>query len=227
MAKKKPASAAPKSKAGHTKGGRPAPGGRTIVPDDYDQMAKLYGTGCTYAQIAREFGVAPNTIATHFKNNIFPMIQASSTRSLESELLKITQLERVAWECFHSKKPAERRKLIKNEIAKIRETSEEERKEIKYLLEESLTTVHRNRDKGWLDIVKWCVEVRCRLEGHFAAVKVRVQHEEYRVAGKSPAEGMAAMMQRITEKVQERRKYESRLQESGVSFGEIVEPSDN
>ncbi|NOY41178.1 MAG: hypothetical protein GXP26_04995 [Planctomycetes bacterium] len=32
--------------------------------------------------------------------------------------------------------------------------------------------------------------------------------EEYRVAGKSPAEGMAAMMERIAAKVKERREYE-------------------
>ncbi len=225
MAKKKPA--ARKSKAGYPKGGRPAPDQHKIVPDDYDDMAKLYGTGCTFAQIARKYNVGPNAVANHFKNNIFPRIQASSVRSLESELLKITALERVAWQCFYSKEPYERRELVRSEIAKLKGKTEAQRKTIENLLEQSLTTVHRHHDKSLLDIVEWCIDTRCKLEGHYAAVKVRVQHEEYRVAGKSPAEGMSDLMQRIHTKVQDRRKYEARLEGEGVEFGKLVKPSKN
>ena len=226
MAKKKPA---PKAAAqgGKPRRGHPAPGQRKIVPDDYNAMAKMFCMGCTYRQIAEKYGVDHATISHHFNNHIFPMVQASSTRSLEAELMKITVLEQVAWQCFYSESPTERRQLIKAELAKLKDKPKAVRKQIESLIEKSVTTVHRSRDKAWMDIVKWCIETRCKLEGHFAAVKVRVQHEEYRVAGQSPATHGESMQERINRKVAELRQREQRLESSGFSLGNINLPSKN
>ena len=218
-AQKKPA--APKSKAGHPKGGRPAPGERKIVPDDYPVMARMYGRGLSYQQIAEKFGVHANTISNHFANHIFPSVKASPARSLEAELLKIDTLAEVAWEQFASEVPAETREQIRTELGRIKPRDKTKAKQLDKLLEKTLTTVHRQHDRGWLDLVKWCIDIRCRLAGHFAAVKHRVQIEEYRVAGQSPAEGMESMLLRIVTKVQERREYEERLQSAGVTLSRL------
>ena len=141
VAKKKPQSDnRNKSTASKAAGkpGFPQEGQRKIVPDDYDTMAKLWGTGCSFRSMAKRYGVTVSTIRHHFKAHIFPMIQASSTRTLEAELLKITELERVAWKCFYSTDPAERREVVKNEVAKLKEKPEGVQASLQALLEKSL-----------------------------------------------------------------------------------------
>jgi len=222
MAKKKPT---PKTAA--RKSGCPPPGERKIVPDDYDQIMRLYGQGWSFRQIAAHYDVGKFTIQHHFNKHIFPMIQASSTRSIAAELLKINELERVAWKCFYSTKPAERRELVKQQIAKLKTLPEAQRKNVESLLERAVTSVYRHGEKAWLEIAQWCIDTRCRLEGHFAAVKFRVQHEEYRVAGTTPALLMQDMMKRIHSKAIERREYETRVSEASGAFSRMTTPGKN
>lgn len=205
--------------------GRPGPGNRKIVPNDYDRMSSLYGTGCTFAQIAREYGVHPNTIAHHFTTHIFPIIQASSSRSLASQLVKIEAIYRYAWKGFFSESPSEKRRMLKHEIAKL--SSGEQSGELKKLLEETLTTVHRIRDKTWINIAQWCVDMCCRLDGHYAAVKVSVELDEYRVAGLTPGERMRHEMAYLQQQVVQQREYEKKLEASGIEFGRMTAPSEN
>ncbi len=62
---------------------------------------------------------------------------------------------------------------------------------------------------GNLDAIK--LLLRYAMPQQSLRLQLASHEEEYRVAGKSPAEGMAAMMQRITAKVQERREYEAQI----------------
>lgn len=68
--------------------------------------------------------------------------------------------------------------------------------------------------KGNLDAAR--LLLRHAMPAQQLRLELASQHAEYRVAGRSPAEGMAEMLERLQRKLQERREYEAELAAQGV-----------
>ena len=68
-----------------------------------------------------------------------------------------------------------------------------------------------------LDAVRWCLEHRAKIAGHFASSTIRHEGEtEVRVAGMSPAEFGAQTLLMIKTRAKEARDYEERVRRLGL-----------
>jgi len=225
-AKKKPKKKPVKRKATPAATGPGWPGERKIVPNDYPRLMRLYARGITFGEIAARYKCRINTVTHHFKHHIFPLIQASLGRTLESELLKIDEVERTAWDNYASELPAEEREVVHEQIAQAQELSAGISDEAtRNKLYQTLTKIRRRHDSKWIDKVQWAIETRIKMEGHLAPTRIHVDIEEYRVAGMSVAEHMDAMQKHVDDKVLATRARDKQLEKAGVQISRLMDRS--
>ena len=128
-------------------------------------------------------------------------------RGAEIELAKIDHLERLAWGRMDQDEQAEDRATITEELTKDGADG--------FLVKRMNTSLRRRNAAGWVAVVQWCIELRCKLLGHYSASKVKVEDEGLRVAGMSTDELHAKMMKRLLEKVEEKRRERAAMRRNG------------
>lgn len=190
------------TKAANTKG-------RTnVTPKDTEAIAALWLKGYTMAAIAAATGVARTSVYYHVSNVLVPEFRTSILSERETELAKIDHLEMVAWQRFESTAPAEIVEQVKSAIPEISEASKSTEKldDAKLaIIERTLRKVTRAGQSAWLDVVKWCIEQRCKIMGHYAAQRLDLSvHGELRVAGLDPEQIDQIMLQRLAEVIEAR-----------------------
>jgi len=178
------------------KPGRPKRGEELATPEKLEEIARRYLQGESYVSIGKAVGLRWEIVRHHLEKNIRPRWREHPPAMLEEELQKLRVLEQVAWAKFkESEKPTSIQKM-KEEIRP---------KHTVNTLEKIIGT--RTGEATWLHVVEWCMEHRAKLLGLFAEAKVRIRLEDtYRVAGQSAAEMDAAMMKRLEERIEERKR---------------------
>ena len=81
------------------------------------------------------------------------------------------------------------------------------------VVEKVMTSIKRTGEPVWINIVQWCIETRARFLAYEPPKAVK-QHA-YRVAGKTASQVNEEMMQRLVERVEQRKRYEQSLREQG------------
>ena len=190
------------------KPGAPKLGERKIGPDELDLIEREIIRGRSVSAVARELDVHPSTVQGHLERQLRPAWQSKLRRGAEVELAKIDHLEAIAWERMDRDEPAESRKTV---IEGLREGGADLE-----LVQRMNTSLKRRNATGWVAVVQWCIEMRCKLLGHFAATKVKVEEkDEFRVAGMSTDELDAKMMKMLLEKVEEKRRERAEMRRNG------------
>jgi len=193
----------PKKPAKRKPGGQ-RPSERPLPPEALLEVSELWLKGWPITRIAERFGVHHSTIQHHLNNTIRPqwLEQMSANKSIE--LAKISLVERTAWERFEAAEPGEVREVIEKGLL---EGGSRPR-----IVKEAVAKVTRTGAAAWLQIVQWCVEQRLRIHGLYAPSRHYLQTEsELRVAGRSPSEVDAMMVERLMAQVVERQKQSEAL----------------
>jgi hypothetical protein len=190
--------------------GRPKDAEKVIGPDELAKIADLWLTGHGESEIARRLGVAHRTICYHVENSIRPMWEVGINHRRAVEMAKIDQIERIAWEQFRQSSDPQTRKTIKRQLMDNLPDGVGPKLAI---VERVISRVSNRPDATWLTVIQWCIEQRCKIMGHYAPDRHTIQWDaELRVAGLNPAELDGQMVQRLVEKVEERRKYQKLLE---------------
>lgn len=201
MAAKKKKKTVPKARR---KRGNPKKNERPITPAVLEQIGILWMRQVPQSVIAERFGVDEKTIRYHLDRSIIPQWEHTMRSRLKEDMARVAHIERVAWERFESAEPGETREHVEKALL---EGGHKPR-----IVKQVVSKVTRTGEVAWIQVVQWCLEFRARIYAHFAPVRHHVEMgSELRVAGKTPAEVDREMLQRLKERVEERRRYEESL----------------
>lgn len=162
------------------KQGKPHKGQKPIGPLELEIIRSGFLRRRPYAWIAKELGVSHTTVANYVKSKILPEFQERADETLSEELARIELVEREAWAGFdRSKQMAETR--IVERTAPVEPHPQEPVPLLPPKVEKLLRDKHvpiqqvkrirrrvfRDGDKGWLELVAWCIAERCRIFGRY------------------------------------------------------------
>jgi|LSQX01.1.fsa_nt_gb hypothetical protein len=154
-----------------------------------------------------EFGIDESTVRYHLNERIRPLWHERMRSRLAEDLAKVDLLEATAWERFESHTPGETHEQTEKALL-------EGGSRLK-IVKQATRTVTKTGEIGWLQIVQWCLDFRAGIHAHYAPTRHHVDRgSEMRVAGMSPVEVDQLMLQRLMEKIAERRRQQ------GLEFGE-------
>ena len=177
------------------KAGRPKKNEVVITPAKQEIIAKMWLRGATLSTIAKRLKVDKKTVSYHLKHTIKPMWLEELSTDLGSEMAKVAEVERVAWECFEASQGDETKKIVKERLMETTHSIE--------LAERITSSLKREGSTAWMDVIRWCLDFRAKIAGHYAPTRMEV--DDFRVAGKALGEVDNEMMQRLAKLVQERR----------------------
>ncbi len=187
--------------------GRPKTSERPVTPERLEQIADRWLAGWSHRKIAEEIGVDPSVISYHLEKSIKPAWKEKLHRGAEIELAKIDNLEAIAWGRMDEEAPMESRETVTEALTEGGTDLE--------LVQRMNTNLRRRNTAGWVAVIEWCIELRCKLLGHFAPTKVKVEEEGLRVAGKTIDELDAEMMGRLMAKITERQQMREAMRRNG------------
>lgn len=191
--------------------GRPPPEERAIVPADWPRIRRMWCRGYSSERIAAEYSVNRTTMDDHLTRHILPWMRADAISTRDDELNRLNETERTAWEQFESNAPREVVDKVEEKLAKEGGT----------IRCRSLQRRLKGHEGEWLAIVLDCIDKRSRILGHYAPTAVTLRMEgELRLAGGTIAELSEAMVQRMIEKIEQRRLYEEQVKQITVEAGE-------
>ncbi len=201
MAKKRATTGKPKSTRSR---GYHKPGTRPVTPEVLQRIGRMWLQGRNNCEIAKEIGIDESTVRYHLQNNILPLWQEDMRSRLAEDLAKVALLERTAWERYDSSVPSEPHELIEKALL---EGGSKPR-----IVKQAVRKITKTGDTAWLQIVQWCIDFRARIHAHYAPTRHHVDHGgEMRVAGMTPTEVDQAMLKRLMEQIQERRRHQAAL----------------
>lgn len=187
---------------------------RQLSPLEYDRIGQMWAMGKSYRRIARQYDVDEATIRRVLRDHIWPSVKMSPSRSIEAELLKLSVVEAKAWECFMSDAPAETREQIKQELNEAGDKGNPSKKVVDLVTK---TSVFKSKQTAYLDVVLRCIEMRCRLEGHFAPKRIRIEtDDEHRVAGTTPDRIVSERMIQLRKALEDRLNYEAQVRGEAI-----------
>lgn len=176
----------------------------TIRPEQYDAIGFLFASGWTFKKIAAHYGVSFREVRDLFFQVIFPLVRADPSRSVEAEMIRIDRLE----EFVVSRLTGAGLEFSDDQLADWGiDLALVKRAEM-----ESATKAVAN----YLRIRQWCIEERSKLSGHYAAKKLRIDDDEFRVAGMSVSQVNAIVLKRLKEKLDQQDNYNTYMVGKGV-----------
>ncbi len=187
----------------------PRPKQQKIGPDELEIIEREIIRGRPVAAIARDLKVHHSTVQQQVDTHLRPAWRAKLRRGAEIELAKIDHLEAIAWERMDQVEQAEDRETVTKELTKDGADA--------VLIKRMNMKLRRRNATGWVAAIEWCIEMRCKLLGHFAPTKVKVEEEGLRVAGKTIDEVDAEMMGRLMAKITERQRTRMALQRANLN----------
>lgn len=168
--------------------GRPKASEKAVGPGEHAEMASMFLRGKSVRQIAGALNLSRGTVQHHLENHVKPAWRVGMQRMAFYEIAKIDELERYAWEMLERSE----RPIIKNRL-KNPGSAETER---------TIETTGREADEKWARLIAWCISERCKIAGHYAAHRIKVDvGGELRVANRSREDVSEELMMRVAEKV--------------------------
>lgn len=160
--------------------------------------------GMSQRKTAQKCGIDESTVRYHLENTLRPRWREDARGALHEDLAKVLLVEKVAWQHFESSVPGETREGIKKALL--------ERGIRPRLVEQATTKITRRGQVAWLEIVQWAIEFRAKVFGHFAPTRHHVDvGGQLRVAGLDPCQVDQAMLEKLLEKVAERRRHRAAI----------------
>jgi len=215
MAKKKPAKRKPAKKAvtrsakptakktAKRSPGRPKPGERVVTEAILMQIAEKHLQNMGPSAIGKALGIDESTVRHHLKQTIMPRWQEDMRSKLHEDLAKVSLIEKVAWERFHNAKPGETVEHVEKALSK---------KGRMRIVKQATRAVTRTGEAAWIQVIQWCVDFRARIHAHYAPTRHKVDlGSELRVAGMTPDQVDQAMLKRLMQSIEDRRKYQAAL----------------
>lgn len=184
----------------------------SIKPADYDKVGELFCEGHTSRYIAEQFKVSETTVRNVLKEHVWPAAQMSPSRSVEAETNRLARLEAWYWRRFQGNEPVQITRVVNDKG------------------EETTIRIHRPHDTKYLDKIMDIVDMRCKIEGHYAAKRIEIEIDDrLRVAGRTPDESLKERYQMLVEAVAKRIRYEAirRGEDIEVVDGELLEGPTN
>ena len=186
------------------KPGRPKKVQRPVCPERLQEIGRRWLRGESSRSIGEKIGVHESTVRHHLKTKILPVWESDLRADLAEELARIAQLESAAWACFDSTAPTEKIESVKSRLLEGGAPAG--------IVERVVTRIHKAHRLEFLTLVKWCIERRLKIFGHYERANSEfVRQNEFRVAGKTPGEVNEAMLERVARLIQERREYEKAM----------------
>ncbi len=181
--------------------GRPKRGQEIITPAVLERIAELWLEGVSPRKIGEAVGADRMSVLHHLERSIRPLWHEQMRSMLDVDLAKVALLEKVAWERFHAKAPAESIEQIEKTLT----AGKSGRSRLK-ITKQAVRSITRTGDSAWLQVIQWCLDFRARIHGHYAPTRSHVDiGGDLRVAGKSPSEVDEEMLDRLLTQIQERR----------------------
>jgi len=182
------------------KSGRPKRKEAVVTPEMLEEIGYFWLQQVSEGKIAERFGISRATVRYHIERTIRPLWHDRMRARLAEDLAKVALIERTAWERFESAEPGETWETIEKALLDGGRKSR--------LVRQAVSKVTKTGDVAWLQVVQWCLDYRARVHAHYAPVRHKVDMGgDLRVAGKSPTEVDEMMLQRLLEKIAERRRY--------------------
>lgn len=175
-----------------------------VNEDTLSLMAQCLLQGMSQRQTAKKCGIDESTVRYHLENTLQPRWRQSRQGAFDTNIAKIDMIERIAWERFYANEPGETARQIEKALTK--KTGKLR------IVKDAVRTVTTTGSTAWIQIVEWCVEFRSKMYGWQPPAEHKITiGGELRVAGQSPSDVDQAMLQRLMEKIAERRQYQAAL----------------
>lgn len=183
--------------------GKPRQSERPITPEALEKIEAMALEGRPQREIADACGVATSTIQHHLEHTIRPRWHSVCKGRLEQEIALIDRIQMIAWERFHRSTQPQTKRRIEKALQKGGAAP----RVVKRVLEKTTLT----GEACWIDLVKWCVEQRAKIFGHYAPEKHQIAEGAPRFAGRSAGEVVKEQMALLAKKAQELYDYEKQV----------------
>ncbi len=212
MSKEKPAARKPAQKAdkrpakkpAKRRPGRPKRSEPVVTPAMILGIAEYWLKGWGTIRIGQEYGIDPTTVRHHLDKTVRPQWHEEMRSRLAEDMAKVDLVERTAWERFHAAEPGETREVV--EKALLEGGSKPQ------IIKQVKSAVTKTGEVAWIQVIQWCLDFRARIHAHYAPTRHKVDlGSELRVAGLTPDQVDQAMLKRLMETIEERRKYQQAL----------------
>lgn len=165
--------ATPKAKTPRELTREPVGQAAKMTPGAIQELADMHLRACSIVDMANHFKISKSTVHYHLKR-IKTAWRENLSEGLPTELAKLAQLEKVAWIEWEASRRTET--TVKQEFEEPEATGKAaKRKTAKKLADagaemrlakKSVTRVKRTGSTAYLDVVRWCIEYRCKLLGY-------------------------------------------------------------
>lgn len=180
--------------------GRPPKGESPVSLEVLERIAILDLEGRSQAAIAREIGVHRSEIDYLLREYIAPVRRIAQTGRVEKLFAQVEYLIQIAFEKFHESQQPEitehvKKGLVKNglDIA---------------IVEKVITRRKSIGNIEWLKMVLACIIEQRKVLGAYTSQKHQLADEGLRVAGMTPSEVDAKMIERLMERIAERKRMD-------------------
>ncbi|HVX16232.1 MAG TPA: hypothetical protein VHC22_33910 [Pirellulales bacterium] len=161
-----------------------------MTPEVIELIRRRWLEGQSEREIGLEIGLAQSTVQHHLNHTIKPLIRNQIQWDTGKQIDRAEHVIRLAFEGFHRSARSATKKRGKYQ------TVEALKKKIKgrapkgmKLVEETLETIDRDGDRGWLELVLSAMDFMAKVKGGYAPRRINMQVEtEMRVAGQTPAQ---------------------------------------
>lgn len=202
-------------------GRKPGRQKRVVTPEMVERIGELWLTGHSLRVIGGILNIHYKTVEYHLDRTVKPLWEQGINRRKAFELARIDQIERIAWRKFRQSGRPQTKHSVKKQLrcagadsklaAKAGKAAEKAMEKLA-VVEKTRETSTRPGEACWLAVVQWAVEQRCKIEGYYAPKKHQFEASgELRVAGMDRAELDRVMMERLMQRIEERRQYQSSL----------------
>lgn len=210
--------AAKKSSTEKPTGRKPGRQKTVVTPEMVERIGELWLTGHSLRVIGGLLNIHYKTVEYHLDRTVKPLWEQGINRRKAFELARIDQIERIAWRKFRQSGRPQTKQSIKKQLrragadSKLAAKAADKAVEKLAVVEKTRETSTRTGESCWLAVIQWAVEQRCKIEGYYAPKKHQIDTSgELRVAGMDRAELDRVMMERLMERIAERKQYQSSL----------------
>ena len=183
---------------------------RVCTPEDISRVTMLRARGRTWQEIATDRNVSITTVLSWFGSRIEPVWRALTSRHVHEELAKLNEIERECWLQYEASATGAAVDTLST--LKPLELTKSQKAAVKRLVE---TVKPTGAKQSWLTTIMAIIDLRARLRGDFAPSKSALSIDaSVRVAGSTPHAVNVEMMQRLMDRIEERRNYENALKQA-------------
>lgn len=184
--------------------GRPPRGHAKVTEDQYPEIYGRWVRGTSIHALARDFKVDWSTMNYHLQRCRQSM-RNTMLRDRNEVLEELREVRSAAWECFQKSRRPMTHDEVAREIDRVAMEKGVSEELASRVIKQTTKVTNRDGDASWLNVVEAAIDLECKLTGHYEQGKREGQQQgskgAYRAAGRSPEDTLAAMSERLAEKL--------------------------